>query len=342
MSEQSSGGRRTGRAGIREVARLAGVSPITVSRALATPDRVSPETRSRVVEAVTAAGYIPNRVASSLSSNRTRLVAAVVPTLRNSIAADFIDGLSTVLHENNYQLLLGNTDFSKETEEQLVVEFLARRADAIYLTGSTHTDRTRSLIREAGLPAVEVATLPGDPIDMAVGISNEGAVYEMVKYLHRRGRRKIAFFSSLTTDNERQIERQNGYKRAIAELRLEASSNLIYEMTLDLANAARSLDRLLKTRPDVDALVCTSDILAIGALFECQRRDIPVPGKMAITGFEDLELAQHVRPALTTIQIPRFDIGARAAQMLLDRLAGKSIDRKVLDLGFKIIPRETA
>ncbi len=342
MSEQSSGGRRTGRAGIREVARLAGVSPITVSRALATPDRVSPETRSRIAEAVTAAGYIPNRVASSLSSNRTRLIAAVVPTLRNSIAADFIDGLSTVLHDHNYQLLLGNTDFSKEAEEHLVTEFLARRADGIYLTGSTHTERTRSLIRSAGLPAVEVATLPRDPIDMAVGISNEGAVHEIVHYLYAAGRRTIAFFSSLTADNERQIERQNGYRRAMSELKLQVSDDLIYEMPLHFTGATQSMDRLLKARPDIDALVCTSDILAVGALFECQRRNLPIPGRIAITGFEDLELAQFVRPALTTIQIPRFDIGARAAHMLLDRLAGKPVDRKVVDLGFKIIRRETA
>jgi LacI family gluconate utilization system Gnt-I transcriptional repressor len=342
MSEQSSGGRRTGRAGIREVARLAGVSPITVSRALATPDRVSPQTRVRIAEAVAEAGYIPNRVASSLSSNRTRLVAAVVPTLRNSVAADFIDGLSTVLHAHNYQLLLGNTDFSKQAEEELVVEFLARRADGIYLTGATHTERTRRLIRNAKLPAVEIAILPRDPIDMAVGISNWEACYEIVKYHYESGRRKIAFFSSLTADNERQVERLKGYKKAIADLGLQLDETLIYEMPLDFTGATRSMERLLNVRPDIDALVCTTDTLAVGALFECQRRSIAVPGRIAISGFDDLEIAQFVRPALTTVRIPRFDIGARAAQMLLDRIEGRNVEQKVVDLGFKIIRRETA
>jgi len=333
--------RRTGRAGIRDVARLAGVSPITVSRALASPHRVARQTRERVVAAVEATGYIPNRVAGSLSSNRTRMIAAVVPTLRNSIAADFIEGMSDRLRLEGYQLLLGSSGFSVEEEEALVVEFLSRRADGIYLTGTTHTKRTRNLLLRSAIPAVEIASLSDDPIDMAVGFSNADAAYAMTSHLAERGHRRIALFSPATKENERQVERLKGFRRAVAEFRLDEDPQLVAEMPMDLASGAAGLAALLARRPDTEALFCTSDILAMGALFECQRRGIEVPGRLAIAGFEDLEIARYAQPALTTVHIPRYEIGTRAADLLLRRIEGRPVAERVIDLGFTLVHRST-
>jgi LacI family gluconate utilization system Gnt-I transcriptional repressor len=333
--------RRLLRAGVRQVALLAGVSPITVSRALAEPSRVAPETRKRIAAAVEATGYIPNRIAGSLSSNRTRIVAAIVPTLRNSIPADFIDGVTEVLRARGYQLLLGSSGFSVEEEESLVLEFLARRVDGIYLTGATHTRRTRDVLRRLAVPTVEVACLPEDPIDMAVGFSNQAALFEMTSHLAARGYRRIAFFSGPTKDNERQSWRLDGYRRAVHTLGLDGDPALVVEMPMDLAGPAAALDALWRRRPDVQAIVCTTDVLALGAIFECQRRGVAIPGQLAIAGFEDMEIASFVRPTLTTVRIARRGIGARAAEMLLDRIAGQPVPQPTVDLGFEIVQRET-
>lgn len=333
--------RRTGRAGVRDVARLAGVSPITVSRALATPDVVSPATRARVEAAIAATGYIPNRIAASLSSNRTRMIGAVVPTLENSIPADFIAGMSEVLHARGYQLLLGNAGFSVAKEERLIVEFLARRADGLYLTGTTHSPRIRELLRRTGLPTVEIAALPEDPIDMVVGFSNDGAAHAMTRHLARRGYRHVAFFSPPTSDNERQTQRLAGYRRAVREHGLTDDPRLIAEMPIDLGSAASELRALLDRYPAADAVFCASDILAAGVLFECQRLGLPVPDRLAVAGFEDYDIARHIHPALTTVRIPRHEIGVRAAEMLLDRIGGKPVRPEVVDLGFRIVQRET-
>ncbi len=334
--------RNRARTGVREVAALAGVSPITVSRALADPGRVSPETRKRVAAAVEATGYIPNRVAGSLSSNRTRTVAAIVPTLRNSIPADFIDGMTEVLRARGYQLLLGSSGFSVAEEEALVLEFLARRVDGIYLTGATHSPRTREVLRRLALPTVEVACLPPEPIDMAVGFSNAGAMYDMTRHMAGRGYRRIGFFSGPLQDNERQIWRRDGYRCAVAELGLDGDPGLMAEMPMDLTGTAEALDALWRRRPDVDALVCSSDILALGSIFACHKRGVDIPGRLAISGFEDMEIARFVRPTLTTVRIDRHGIGAKAAEMLLDRIDGREIPASAVDLGYEIVQRETS
>jgi len=332
-------GRGGKRAGIRDVARLAGVAPMTVSRALSFPHRVSAETREKITAAIAAIGYIPNRVASSLSSNQTMTIGAVIPTLRNSIAADFAEGFSRVLRAGGYHLLLGNSEFVPEDEEAIVVEFLARRVDGIYLTGATHTERTRKLLRDNAVPTVEIASLPEDPIDMAVGFSNFGAAYAVTKMLAEQGYRKVALFTTFTKDNERQVERQAGYRAAVREFGLDDDPGLVTELEMDLKAAAEQLRRLLARRPDVEALFCTGDFIAAGALFEAQRLGIAVPEALAVAGFEGLEIAENLNPSLTTVRIPRFEIGTRAGEMLLDRIAGRPIDTPVVDLGFEIIRR---
>ena len=333
--------RKAGSVGVRDVAALAGVSPITVSRVLGDSERVSSTTRARVDAALKATGYIPNLIASSFASNTTRMIAAVVPTLDNSIAADFIEGMLEVIRPRGYQLLLGKSNFSITEEELLVREFVGRRADGIYLTGSTHTPRTRALLRKLGKPTVEVACLPDRPIDLAVGFSNAGAAYEMTRRLAMSGRRRIALFTPLRRDNERQTERVAGYRRAVAELDLDNDEQLSAEMPMTLAAAAAALCALLDQRADVDAVFCTSDVLAVGALFECQRRGVAVPGRLAIAGFEDMEIAGYIEPPLTTVRIPRREIGRRAGELLLGRIAGERIQPRVVDCGFQLVVRDT-
>lgn len=337
--EKKNSTRQTKRVGVREVARIAGVAPITVSRALRLPGSVAPATRERIAEAVASLGYIPNRVAGSLSSNHTRLIGAIIPTFQSSVSTEFTGGMAKVLRARGYQLLLGSSNFSTEEEEALVVEFLAHRADGIYLTGTTHTERTRRLLKDSGIPVVEIASLSGEHIDIAVGFSNAAASFEMTKFLHRAGYRKVAFFSMPTRDNERQADRLAGFRKGVAEFGLDPDPALIDEVPMDLSSAGRHLEALLERRPDVEALFCASDLLAAGALFECQKLGLSVPEQFSIAGFDDIEIAARVHPPLTTVHLPHQSIGARAAELLLDRIAGTPIEAPVVDMGFEIVVR---
>lgn len=331
--------RKRKRVGVRDVARIAGVAPMTVSRALSLPHLVSEETRERVHSAVRATGYIPNRLASSLSSQITRTIGAVIPTLRNSIAASFTDGLRDTLKQHGYHVLLGYSEFEPEDEEALVIEFLSRRVDGIYLTGSTHTSGTRRILRDNGIPTVEIASIPEDPIDMAVGFSNYGAAYAVTRMLAEQGYRKIGLFTTFTRNNERQEERQQGYRTAVREFGLDDDVSLVAEVAMDLKEGAIHLRRLLERRPDVEALFCTGDFIAAGALLEAQRLGIRIPEDLAIVGFDGLEISENLNPSLTTVNIPRYLIGARAGAMLIDRISGKQIGERVVDMGFEIVRR---
>jgi len=324
------------------VARIAGVAPITVSRALRTPNLVAKATRDRIQLAIEATGYIPNLVAGSLSSNRTQLIAAIIPTLRGSMATQILEEMSAVLHGHGYHLLVGSSGFSIDEEEALVAAFLARRADALYLTGQTHSTRTRKLLKHAGIPVVEVATLPRRPIDTAVGFSNESAGYKMTSWLIAQGYRRIAFFSTETKHNDRQTERLAGYRRALHEAGHRYNPAMVAEMPIDLECSKENLLALLQREPGVDALFCGSDVLALGALLECERQGIRVPDQLAIAGFDDLDMARHVTPALTTVRIPSREIGHGAAEMLLARLMGRRVSPRIVDLGFEIVPRQSA
>lgn len=324
---------------MEDVARLAGVSSITVSRVLNQPDKVAASTRDRVLAAVEATGYIPNGVAGSLASRRTRVIAALVPTITNSIFADTIDGLADVLRPAGYQLLLGATGYSLDEESRLVGAILAQRPAGLLATGLQHQAAARTLLRATDIPIVETWNVDGEPVDMAVGFSNFRACYAMVETLAGLGARRIGFVSAPTTANDRAEQRLRGYRAAVRDLGLDTAATLEREAKFSFHAGAERLVELLEARPDVEAIFFANDILAIGALLECQRRGIRVPEDLAIAGFDDVELAAQVNPGLTTVRIPRYGIGREAARMLLRRLDGDTVAPSVVDLGFEIVAR---
>ncbi|MBA1146481.1 LacI family DNA-binding transcriptional regulator [Ectothiorhodospiraceae bacterium WFHF3C12] len=326
---------------MEDVARLAGVSSITVSRVLNHPDKVAESTRERVMAAVEATGYIPNSVAGSLASRRTRVIGALVPTITNSIFADTIDGLTDVLTPAGYQLLLGATGYSLREESRLVGAILAQRPAGLLATGLQHESQGLTLLRTTDIPIVETWNVDGDPVDMAVGFSNFEACRAMVATLARRGARRIGFVSAPTTANDRAEQRLRGYRHAVRELGLDTDARLEREAKFSFHAGAERLVEMIAERPDVEAIFFANDILAIGALFECQRRGIRVPEDLAIAGFDDVELAAQVNPGLTTVRIPRYRIGREAARMILRRLEGERVEPRVLDLGFEIVERQS-
>lgn len=315
---------------------------VTVSRVLNEPDKVKPETRRRVEAAIARMGYMPNLLAGSLARNCSRVVGVVVPTITNSLFADTVQGMTDRLRAGQYQIMMGASDYSLEEEEALVQAFLGRRAEAIVLTGTTHTEVTRAWLKRAAIPVVEMWNLTDDPIDTVVGFSNFEAARRMTHFLAGRGYRTIGYIGGLTQDNDRTSQREAGYDAAMRELGRSVAPTHKEQAAFDIRQGGEALVRLLTAAPEVDAIFAASDVLAVGAIFECQRRGWAVPGRVAIAGLDDSIIAGTLVPSLTTVRIPRYDMGARIADTLLDRLSGTRTAGEVIDLGFEIIARESA
>ncbi len=328
---------------MQDVARMAGVSAITVSRALRAPHRVRPATRERVERAIRALGYVPDEIAGSLSSRETRQVAAVVSTLGGSIFASTVDGLAQSLREHGHQLLLGTTEYSSASEEKLIATALSRRPDGLVLTSADHTAAARRMLARAGVPVVEVWDIPDAPFDMAVGFSNIGAGHAMTRFLHQIGRRRIGFIGGLHEGDHRGRLRRQGYAAALRELELGPPRTIVDTGgTAMVERGARHLALLLERWPDTDAVFCASDSVALGALSEARRRGFAVPEKLAIAGFGDFDFAGEFGLGLTTVRIPGYAIGATAGQMIIRRKQGDRDTPKVVDLGFEIVRRASA
>ncbi len=333
---------RAGRTRLVDVARAAGVSTMTVVRVLREPHKVAAATHARVRQVLTETAYTPDLVARGLASNRSGLVAAVVPLLTNSLIAEIVQGLTDALAPAGFHLLLGASGFSATGEEALVRAFLSRRIDGIFLSGVTHTHETVRMLKDAAIPVVEGGNMTDRPIDMVVGYSNVKAASRVTQYLLKAGYSKIGYIGAFPKDNDRARDRRRGYELAVLAARRKVDTSLCVETTLDIDAGAQAMATLLERHPDVHAVFCSADAIAVGALFECQRRHLAIPERIALAGFDDLAIAAQVVPSLTTLRVPRYFIGQHAGNMIRDRLAGVSVKRRIVDTGFELVPRDSA
>ena len=324
-----------------DIARHAGVSPMTVSRALREPSTVSEKMRRKVEAAVREHGYLPNRIAGSLSSKRSNIVGLIVPSIRNSLYASMVQAISDVLRANGFHLMIANSGHRLDDEEALVSAFLAQRVCGLILHNTTHTRQLRELVRKTGVPVIETGNLPPEPLDMAVSYSNFEAARAMTAHLGRLGYRKIGFVTLPLRDNDRSRERRRGYFAALKEMGLPVDPGLVLEAAGGFAEGADAIVRLIQTHPGLDAAFFAGDVLAVGALLECQRRGWAVPKRVAIASFDDLDLLRYAVPAVTTLRIPRDEIGRRSAELLVNRLLGAAPERIKIDLGFEIVQRDS-
>lgn len=325
-----------------DVAAIAGVTKMTVSRVLRHPEQVRTDTRDRVLRVMGDLGYVPNRLAGSLTVGRSGLVAAIVPTLRHSLFADTIEGMADVLAEAGLDLIVANSRYRADVEESQIRTLLERRPDAIVLTGLTHTPEARQLLRSAGIPVVETWESTDEPIDLAVGFSNRDAARAMTLALVASGYRRIVFVNGPSDTNERARHRAEGYRAAMAKAGLEP---LPIEIVSDVGairveTGADTLRRLAASAPRPDALFFTSDVFAVGAILEGRRLGIAIPDDLGIAGFHDLEMGRLVSPTLTTVHVPALEIGRRAAQAIVDRLADDGHPESA-ELPFRIVRRES-
>lgn len=333
---------RRGAGGITlgDVARLAGVSPITASRALNTPEQVAKETLERVREAVSRTGYVPNRLAGGLASARSRLVAAVVPTITGPVFMEMVESLTTALADAGYQLMLGQSGYTQSREDALLDAIIGRRPDGIVLTGIMHSPEGRRRLLASGIPVVETWDLTPTPIDMLVGFSHVQAGAAVAQHLHAKGRRRVALLSG---DDERAERRNRGFIDEALRLGLARSADEIpvrrVPAPTTLGSGRAGLVALLAQAPDLDAVFCSSDLLALGVLTEAASRGVTVPDRLAVMGFGDLAFAADTHPALSTVRIDGTTIGQRAAGFIVERAEGRVVVDKVVDLGFQIVER---
>jgi LacI family gluconate utilization system Gnt-I transcriptional repressor len=332
---------------MQTVARMAGVSAMTVSRALKSDASISEETRDRVLEIIRRVGYVPDATARVFATRRSGFVAALVPSLNNSNFADTVHGMSEVFDAAGLQMLLGDTEYSLSREEDLIRAFLQRRPEAIVLTGGAHSEGARRLIAIADIPTVETWDLPKAPLGDVVGFSNEEAGSAIVRYMHDRGRRRIGFVGGKTNFDTRGTQRRAGFKKAARALRLPSDRIVLAGRSpVSMAQGAEALEAMLACWPDVDAIVCVSDLSAFGVLAECQRRGIDVPGDIAIAGFGDFEVARCCHPRLTTIAVDCADIGRKAAAQALNALEARNRNEprepETTRIEFRVVARETA
>ncbi|MBI5068126.1 MAG: LacI family DNA-binding transcriptional regulator [Deltaproteobacteria bacterium] len=332
--------RSTNAVTLADVAKIAGVSPITVSRVVNRPELVHADTVAQVQRVIARTGYVPNMLAGGLASRRSRLVAALVPTVVNSIFVDTIQSLTDTLWEARYQVVLGMTGYASHgsREEALVSAILSRRPDAVFVVGVNHSRDSRRRLLTAHVPVVEVWDLTTSPIDMVIGFSHEQVGAAVGDYLVGKGYRRIA---SVWADDERALRRRKGLLESLARHGLGEAGASLVPAPSTLRGGRQAFAALLDRGTDADAVVCSSDAFAHGVLAEAQVRGIAIPSRLAVLGFGDLEFAAETVPALSSVRIDRHGIGRLAAEALLARIEGKPAGPKVVDVGFQIIERET-
>lgn len=325
---------------VHDIARLAGVSAMTVSRALNQPDKVSPALRDKVQAVVRSTGFVPNGMAGGLRSSRARLVAAVLPTLVGPVFQETIQSLNEALDAQGYQLMIGQSGYNLSREDALLDAIIRRRPDGIVLTGIMHSPAGRRQLLASGIPVVETWDLTPTPIDMLVGFSNEDIGAAVCTYLHQRGYRRVALISG---DDERAQRRNAGFQRRARSLGYPADVPVHLTPPPTTLGAGRAGLSDLLNRPDgVDAVFCSSDMMAMGVLVEAQARGLAVPEQLAIVGLGDLDFAANLEPALTSVRIDGTRIGQTAAHYLVDRTEGRPIAQPIVDIGFSIVERGTA
>lgn len=326
----------TGGITLSDVAKLAGVSAITISRALNTPDRVSPDTLQRVRDAVARTGYVPNLLAGGLASNRTRLVAALIPTIAGSVFLETIQALTDTLAGEGYQLMLGQSGYTGAREDALIDAIVGRRPDGIVLTGIMHSPQGRKRLLAAGIPVVETWDYTPTPIDMLVGFSHEKVGVQVADWLHARGYRRPAI---LTADDHRAGLRRHGFESRLRELGLRKVPVCVVAAPSTLGNGRAGLIELLAQDAKVDFVFCSSDLLAHGVITEAQAQGLKVPQHLGVMGFGNLGFSGDVHPALSTVHVDGVAIGRQAARFIIDRQSGWDPGPKVRDIGFSILER---
>lgn len=324
---------------LADVAKRAGVSGITVSRVINQPDKVSSRLRQRVQEAIDMLGYVPNQSASSLASARSRVLGVVIPSLSNSVFTDVLRGIYDVAGTSGYKVLMVDTHYSPLEEERMVRTLLSQSPEAMIITGGEQTEACERMLLKAKVPLVQIMDLLDDPIDMNVGVSQYDAGREVAEQLLSAGYGQIGFLGARM--DTRTQKRFAGFKEALEERgRFWKNFALTTTQPSSVALGGELFRQLMESSNGIpDAVFCCNDDLALGALFESQRMGIEVPSEVGLCGFNDFEVSAYTNPSLSSVGVPRYEMGVAAAEMVLAALNEEPPASKRRDLGFEFKSR---
>jgi LacI family transcriptional regulator, gluconate utilization system Gnt-I transcriptional repressor len=336
--------RKMQRVTMMDVAKLAQVSPSTVSLYLRKPAAVSPAAGKEIARAISTLGYVPNLVAGGLAAASSKVVSVIVPSIRNAFFAETVSTLQSELAAEGLQVILGHSEYGEEQEEALVRTALAWAPAAVVLTGLSHSAETRKLLQASGVPVVEMWEIGGKPVDMAVGFSHPQVGASAARHLLSKGRRSLAFLGARMQEDHRAAKRASGFAEEARRTAEHATCEIINHPGAATVEAGSLLlNRALQQVPDLDGIACSNDLIALGALFECQRQGIAVPGRIAVIGFGDLDFSASCIPSLTTIRPSGDLIGKEVARLILAGIQGErptGISR-VIDTGHVLIERRS-
>lgn len=311
-----------------DIARAAGVSSMTVSRAFRNDASVGAKTRDRILMVADEMGYVLDTTASALRSQKTSFVAVTVPSINNPNFADTVGALAEVLAGHDLQVLLGFTNYDVQVEETLLRQFMRRKPEAVVVTGGVHTPKARTMLKALDVPVVETWDVPADPIDLVVGFSNADAGAQIVDHFVSLGLTRMGFIGGSTQNDTRGQDRKRGFIARLESLGLDARRAVsVSAAPTTVADGANAMDEMLRQWPDTQAVMCVADSAAFGAMTQCQRRGLRVPEDIAIAGFGAFEIGAFAIPPITTLEPDAKRIGRVAAQLIAARLAGETSAR---------------
>lgn len=324
---------------LRDVSMASGVSEMTVSRVLRNRGDVSPATREKVLTAARALGYVPNKIAGGLASQRVNLVAVVIPSLSNLVFPDVLGGISAELDDTGLQPVVGVTHYGPAREETVLYDMLSWRPSGVILAGLEHSKASRAMLEAAGIPVVEIMDIDGDPIDTAVGISHDRAGAEMAGHILAAGYRRIGFIGTHMPEDHRARKRLAGFERALGDAGIPLSAREFYQGGSSLAKGRELTERILTREPDLDFLYYSNDLIGAGGLIWAREQGIDIPGQLGLAGFNGVDLLDGLSMRLATTDARRLDIGRRAARIV----AGKDPrpDDGIVALSPTFLPGDT-
>ncbi len=326
---------------LNDVSEVAGVSEMTVSRVLRNRGDVSPATREKVLKAARSLGYVPNKIAGALASQRVNLVGVIIPSLSNMVFPEVLTGISEVLDGTALQPVVGVSNYLPDREETVLYEMLSWRPSGIIIAGLEHTDASRAMLAQANVPIVEIMDIDGTPVDSAVGISHRRAGRQMAEAIVAAGYRNIAFLGTQMPNDHRARKRLEGFEAELARHGLTLVERAFYSGSSALLKGREMTEAILKRNPSVDFLYYSNDMIGAGGLLYCLEAGYDVPGKIGLAGFNGVELLDGLPRKLATMDACRLEIGRRSAELIsLKQTNGKAAP-EVIELFPVLQPGDT-
>ncbi len=327
---------------LRDVSEASGVSEMTVSRVLRNKGDVSEATRQKVQDAAKRLGYVPNKIAGALASQRVNLVAVIIPSLGNMVFPEVLSGISETLEDTELQPVVGVTDYMPEKEEKVLFEMLSWRPSGVIIAGLEHSDASQAMLRQSGIPVVEIMDIDGEPIDACVGISHRRAGRIMAEEIITAGYKRIGFMGTKMPLDHRARKRFEGFTRTLAKAGIEIADQEFYSGGSALAKGREMTAKMIERTPDLDFLYYSNDMIGAGGLLYLLEKGVDVPGQIGLAGFNGVELLDGLPKRLATMDACRREIGVKAAQIIAARNAGETMsDDPIVKLEPKLQPGDT-